>query len=300
MYISIVICTYNRSNLIKKCINSILNNNYPEDNYEIVIVNNNSEDDTEKICINFVENNTNIRYIFEEKIGLSNARNTGIDNAKGNIIIFIDDDTCVDINYLKNIEKFFNINNDIMCAAGKIIPVWNEPKPTWFTDTFASIIGETLYGNKDRILRRGEFPIGANMIFKKEIFNIVGKFNSELGIQGNKLYLGEECDICSKIINKGFEIYYIANASVEHKVHQNKVDKKYVTNRLILEGASLAQMHKDESSKIKCILLGIKRCGILLVRDIPLYIVNIFNESVKFEKKCKVKRSVSYIKKICW
>lgn len=297
MYISIIICTYNRAQLLKKCIESILDNKYNPDKYEIVIVDNNSNDNTKEIAEKFVESNSNINYVVESKVGLSYARNRGIEISKGDIIAFLDDDTSIHDGYLSSIKEFFDKYKDAVCVAGKIIPIWKEPKPKWFTNSFSSIVGETMYGEKDRKLIYPEMTIGANMVFYKKIFNEVGIFNVELGLKGDKLYLGEETDLCTRIRKKGYNVHYAANVIVDHAVHLSKVDKKYINKRLILEGETLAKIQLEED-KNKRILLGLKRGIILIARDLPLYLLCIINKNKKFEKKCKIDRSFAYIKTI--
>ena len=136
------------------------------------------------------------------------------------------------------------------------------------------------------------------MIFKREIFDEVGKFNVNLGIQGDKLYLGEENDLYNRIVKKGHKVYYIANASVDHTVHNNKVNKAYVMDRLILEGVSAAEYSLNEESRMQCIYLLFRRILIVLLRDIPMIIIGKVSKKNEFEKMCKYKRSLSFIKTI--
>ncbi|CDM69228.1 Glycosyl transferase, family 2 [Clostridium bornimense] len=298
MYISVVVCTYNRSEVLNKCIESIIRNNYPKEKYEVIIIDNNSKDNTKDTVYNYINKGLNIKYFLEENIGLSFARNKGIDVSKGNIIIFLDDDTQISKGYLQAIKEFYSVNPEVVFAAGKINPIWTIEKPKWFSKAFSSIVGETLYGDEDRVLKRGEMPIGANMIFKREVFDEVGKFNINLGIQGDKLYLGEESDLYNRIVKKGYEVYYIANASVDHTVHNNKVNKEYVMNRLILEGVSSAEYSLNEGSKMQCIYLMFRRGLILLLRDTPMVIISKLTKKDEFEKICKYKRSLNFIKTI--
>ena len=97
---SIIIPAYNAENSIQKSIDSILNQTY--NNYEIIVVNDGSTDNT----INLIEKNSKIKIINQKNLGVSSARNTGIENAKGDFIAFIDADDYIEKNYL---EEFNNI-----------------------------------------------------------------------------------------------------------------------------------------------------------------------------------------------
>lgn len=297
MKLSFIICTFNRSKILKECIDSILKDikQVNKKEFEILIIDNNSSDDTNFVSSELIKKNKNITYYLEERIGLSNARNRGILEAKGDILIFLDDDTIVNEGYCNAVISLFK-NKDIICAGGRIIPVWNCEKPKWFQDSFASIIGETNYGEKTRVMKKNEDLLGGNMIFRKEVFEKIGLFNCELGLKGEKLCLGEENDICEKIRNSGELIFYIADAKVGHKVHKEKVNKEYIENRLILEGRMIAKsekLGKKINSRIKTLIF---RLGILCIRDIPNYLFYLNDEVRGFEKKCKMKRSIAYIK----
>lgn len=294
---SIVVCTYNRGSIISDCIESVLNNNVNQELFEIVVVDNNSTDNTKEVVNQFCLKYSNVRYIKEERVGLSYARNRGINEADGSVIAFIDDDVKVNENYINCIIKFFNENPDEVCISGKVIPIWDFEKPDWFVDDFASIIGETTYGEQACTLKFREYPIGCNMIFKKSIFNKIGFFNTELGIQGDKLYLGEEVDICDRILKLGKNIYYLPQAFVFHKVHKNKVDQKYILNRLILEGDSVAQWHYETKDGIQRLGQYILRMGILVLRDYPTLVISMVKNENVFLRKCKLSRTKAYLKK---
>ena len=296
MYISVIVCTYNRDKILRKCVDGILKNSYSKERYEIIIIDNNSSDNTRLICEEIIYKYKNVRYAFEGQTGLSAARNKGIKEAKGDILVFIDDDAFMNENYLQEVQSFFDENKNVVFAGGKINPIWNVEKPKWFTDDFASIIGETLYGDIDRKLNYPESPLGGNMIFRSSIFDIIGGFNVDLGIKGEKLYLGEENEICRKIVNLGYDVYYISNAIVDHIVHENKVNQRYIMERIKLEGECYGSYEGNEVNILKRFILLGKRIGILVVRDIPLYIINLFNEKKVFSKKCKINRSIQYIK----
>lgn len=295
--VSVIICTYNRSAFLEKCIKSILSNKFSEKSYEILIIDNNSVDQTKEIVHQFIKGKSNIKYIKEEQVGLSFARNRGITEAKGNIVAFIDDDVEVNSNYINSIVQFSEKYPDEVCISGKVIPVWNFQKPSWFSTEFASIVGETTYGANVRILNYREYPIGCNMIFKKDIFNEIGLFNTELGIKGDQLYLGEEVEICDRILKLGKKIYYLPDAFVYHSVHENKVNTEYISKRLSLEGDSIAQWHYETKTKLGMLIHYIIRLGVLYLRDYPAYCINKVLKRNSFNKLCKIKRTKTYLKK---
>src|SRR3989344_835324 len=101
-HISVIICTYNGEKTILKCLESLNKQIFPKNKVEIIVIDNNSSDNTKGIVFNFIKKSKfKIRYIFEPELGLSKARNRGIKEAKGNIVAFIDDDILLANNWLK-------------------------------------------------------------------------------------------------------------------------------------------------------------------------------------------------------
>ncbi|WP_066874761.1 glycosyltransferase family 2 protein [Clostridium mediterraneense] len=294
--LTIIICTYNRSNILKECILSLLNNN-TDNNYEILVVDNNSTDNTKEIIEQLKLKFSNLKYIFEEKQGLSCARNRGILESTTELVAFIDDDVIVEKGYVKSILEYF-INDNNVCAGGKIYTIWHQDKPAWFNDGFFSIIGETKYGNSNRVLVNEEYPYGGNMFFRKSIFDKIGVFDEKLGLNGDEIVMGEEVDLCSRIRNLNYEIYYLNNAVVGHRVHFNKVNKQYIDKRWIEEGKATAQIinKKDKYYRLKEL---IKRLLILELRDYPFFIItNLIKSNNKFYWYAKKNRSLALLRNI--
>ena len=109
--ISIIVCTYNRAKYLYDALASIASNDFPHDEYEIVLVNNSSTDDTEEKCKQFTANfpDVNLRYCTESKQGLSFARNKGIAESRGDFLVFLDDDVVVKSDYIRNLKT--NLDN---------------------------------------------------------------------------------------------------------------------------------------------------------------------------------------------
>lgn len=101
--ISVMIPVYNGEKTLEKCLSSVINQKYP--NYEVIVVDNNSTDKTKEIINKYSTSNKNIKYIFEKKQGRGSARNAGINNSTGEIIVMTDSDCIVPINWLEEITK---------------------------------------------------------------------------------------------------------------------------------------------------------------------------------------------------
>jgi len=162
-FITIVVCAYNESLNIYYCLKSLAAIDYPVNKFEVIIIDDDSEDETLDIIKKFIVENKHINFKFY-KIkhgGLSIARNTGVKISKNEIILFVDADAIID----KDILNQYNIgfaNTDVKIATGKVKNLNLENKEANFIYSMHNYPSLTLATNK---------IIGANMAFKREIFN---------------------------------------------------------------------------------------------------------------------------------
>ena len=172
--ISVILCTYNRDKYIYNVLKSVAENDYPHDQYEIVLVNNNSTDGTENECRRFQADYPDIRfrYFLETNQGLSYARNCGIRNAQGDLLVYVDDDATVNPEYLRTYSDFFTHHPEAVAAGGPILPVYETEEPEWMTHyTRQLITGKLFLGNNQREFPRGAFPGGGNACYRKSVFD---------------------------------------------------------------------------------------------------------------------------------
>ena len=231
--LSIIICTYNREKYIYNVLQSLAQNNFPADLYEIVLINNNSTDQTEEKCRAFQQDYPQVtfRYFVETNQGLSFARNRGIKEATGDILVYVDDDAFVNKEYLRAYYDIFTQKGAVDAAGGPIIPHYETKPPKWFSYFTRELITGYLYqGNKVGKFKR-KFPGGGNAAYRKDVFEKTGLFNVDLGRKGNSLAGAEEKDIFDKMNALGMAILYVPNAILYHIIPEQKLQKDYF-NRL--------------------------------------------------------------------
>ncbi len=240
---SIIICTYNRQEYIKKCLESIRHQSFSKENYELVIVNNKSTDNTDHLCQAFISESKgsglNITYVTEQQQGLSYARNRGILEAKGDFLIFLDDDAFADKEYLKSLNDFYVQNKDVVSAyGGKILPYLESEKPKWMSSFLMPLMSVINLGNKAKPFPKGKYPIGANMGIKAKMFKKYGGFNTELGRVGKNLMGGEEKDMFDRIRKHNEKIVYLPDAFVHHVVPDSRLTKDFIKKQALGIGIS--------------------------------------------------------------
>ena len=227
--LSVVVCTFNRSGYLRRMLNSLREAVIPDDlSCEFIVVDNNSDDQTRLVLKEFNKYcESTLRYVFEPKNGLSYARNRGIREARGEIIAFTDDDVIVDKYWIQNIIKAFEEYDDVACVGGKILPIWEVPKPSWLKTIWYDYLALLDYGDSVAYMNTPNIW-GANLAVKSEIFRKYGLFDLNLGRKPGKLYGFEETDFLHRIRNAGEKLLYYPLSIIYHNVPLNRMKKNYL------------------------------------------------------------------------
>ena len=233
-----IICTYNRAKYIGNLLESIAKNDIEKSKYEIVLVDNNCTDNTKEVCEAFVKTHkdVNFRYVVEPEQGLSAARNKGIKEAKGDLIVYIDDDALVDTWYLRTIVEYMEAHPEISAVGGPIIPLYEDAEePKWMTRfTKELLCGYLYFGEEERPFPGDRYPGGGNAAYRANVFEQVGLFNTALGRKGNGLMGSEEKDIFDKMKAQGMRFMYLPKMILHHIIPQKKLERDYF-DRLTLQ-----------------------------------------------------------------
>lgn len=229
-YLSVIICTYNRDKYIYNLLKSIAENTLSKAKYEIVLVNNNSTDATEMECNRFCADYDDVvfRYFIETNQGLSYARNRGIQEAKGKVVVYVDDDATINKEYLQTYYDFFEKDNKVEAAGGPILPVYETVEPKWMSHYTRQLITGKLYmGNVVKEFTKGAFPGGGNAAYRKSVFDKVGLFNVDLGRKGTSLIGAEEKDLFDKMTAQGIKFFYLPKAILYHIIPASKLTEEH-------------------------------------------------------------------------
>lgn len=258
--VSIIICTYNRAESLKDTFTSI--NNLDVDDtcqVELLVVDNNSSDNTKETVLRFSQtSNIATQYLFAAEQGLSHARNLGVKHARGQIILFTDDDVLPEKNWLIEMKKSMDEYHCMACG-GYISPIWESKKPKWLTERFYGYLAVKIDTNGPaKIERNDELPFGANMGFKREAFDKYGFFDTTRGRKGTNLASGEDGEFFQRMVKGDEAIYYFPNSRVQHKVESFRLKKCYFRRWRYQSSKNIAQS------------VGVK--GDRLLLGIPLYI----------------------------
>jgi GT2 family glycosyltransferase len=240
MLASVIVCTHNRGSLLAEGVPQLLAQQLPGGPYEVLVVDNASSDDTPERVGDLIERFPGrLRYVREDRLGLSSARNAGIRHANGSIIAFIDDDAVPDHGWLASLVSAFD-SSMVACTGGPVIPVLEDALPPWFSTKLQTYISIFDKGSESIPLTYNEYPFGANIAFRKTVFQTVGLFSVSFGRKGRSLMSYEETELCYRIERAGWTILYVPGASVHHTVHAERLSQDWFLRRFYWQGKSEA------------------------------------------------------------
>jgi glycosyltransferase involved in cell wall biosynthesis len=227
--ISVILCTHNRARTLATALESVAAQSVSESGgWDVVVVDNNSSDETGQVVEDFQRRYPDrFHYFFEQQQGISHARNRGIREARGEILAFMDDDETAVPDWLQNLTANLH-NGEWSGAGGRILPQWNCDRPRWLSDRSAFTLAPLAVfdlGTKGGPLT--ESPFGANMAFRKEVFNACGGFRTDLGRVGKGMLSGEDSELGRRVIAAGRRLRYEPSAVTYHPVEEFRVHRKY-------------------------------------------------------------------------
>ncbi len=276
MKITVIFCTYNRCQILEAALNSAAALVLPESvDWEILVVDNNSKDQTRKTVEEFCARYPGrFRYLFEPRPGKSHALNAGIRASQADIFAFLDDDVVVHANWLQSLTAPLH-NGEWAGAGGRILPEWNCPPPRWLLPNSAHAAGPLVsFHPSPEAGQLNTPPIGTNMAFRKEMFEKYGGFRTDLGprpeaeissdeersafdaVKGKN----EDTEFGDRLLTAGERLRYEPSALVYHPVSENRLKKEYFLAWWLNKGqANIRQFGVQPGTKYR-------------VAGIPLYL----------------------------
>ncbi|MDG5469930.1 glycosyltransferase family 2 protein [Deltaproteobacteria bacterium IMCC39524] len=234
--LSIVVCTYNRYELLRCCLESLVDQSLSTGLYEVVIVDNNSTDDTQLIAADFAGRYNNFRVVSEEKQGLSHARNCGWRTSSGRFVAFIDDDAKAEPEWCERIlHAFETVQPQPTAVGGEIRPWYQCTPPAWFVDDFEI----RTWGDEAGFMAKtsGGFS-GSNMAFLRDVLEKLNGFSPEFGMVGKSLGMGEEADLFLRLKRDNHLLWYDPRIRVEHWTPKRNMRVSYRLKRLYAAGSA--------------------------------------------------------------
>lgn len=283
MNISIIFSTYNRNNILEKTLNSFLSLDTHNLDWEIIAVDNAGNVETKKVIESFYAT-LPITYLVETKPGKNSALNRAIPYAKGELIIFTDDDIIAEPDWLKEMWEGAKRWPDCMIFGGRILPIYpTDTTPLNIDHPFLRAALAIADWNIDEGFQEGRYLCGPNMSIRSNIFKDGWRFNEKVGPQGSNYIVGSETEFAIRLENAGYKILFLPLALVYHQIRPEQLQLKWFFQRAFKSGRSAAFKNKNTKA---ITWFGIPR---YLIKETIMsyfaYKVSIFskNENVLFD-----------------
>jgi glucosyl-dolichyl phosphate glucuronosyltransferase len=229
MDVTVILCTYNRSESLAMALESVAASQMPPGvSWKVLVVDNNSKDKTREVVEGVIARYPGrFEYAFEPHPGKSHALNLAINIAHSGILAFMDDDVQVEPDWLANLTSA--LENPSYCGVGgRILPERDFAPPGWLGSSeryaFAPLAMFDLGPNPGELK---EPPFGTNMAFRREVFARFGDFRRDLGPQPGSEIRSEDTEFGLRVLRGGGRLWYEPSAVVYHAVPRNRVSQDY-------------------------------------------------------------------------
>jgi glucosyl-dolichyl phosphate glucuronosyltransferase len=227
--LDVVVPTYNRSSLLRRTIASLLNAPIPAGlDLKILIVDNNSKDDTEQV-VREIQSGTDRELVYLKEInpGSSQARNLGVQRGSGDLIGFIDDDEEIEEDWYNVVAREF-VDPAIHFIGGPYLANWAAPAPAWLPPGYHAAIG--VIDPKPRSSFGGTFEgilMGGNSVIRRSAFDRIGLYSTKLGRSGKGLLSDEDAEFYRRLCSAGIQGMYVPDLIIYHYIPAERLTRNY-------------------------------------------------------------------------
>jgi glucosyl-dolichyl phosphate glucuronosyltransferase len=261
MDITVAICTWNRADLLDLTLRHMRQLRIPRDvEWELLVVNNNCSDHTDEVIAHHL-NELPIRRILERKKGKANAANSAIGVARGELILWTDDDVLVDSEWIAEYVQASKTWRDVHFFGGTVDPLFAIEPPRWISENLRhirSVYAILQLGFDTRLLRVGQIPFGANMAIRTEVLRQF-QFNPQLGPNQENQVRGEESDLLNRMMSEGYRGLWVGSAKVRHFIPAERLSSRFLWDWYRGSGRTIMRMNGDHNCPY---LFGVPRWAV--------------------------------------
>ncbi len=225
MRVTVAIPTYNRAELLRQTLAGIVRQDFPPDGFEVLVIDNNSRDGTAAVVAAFAGERPAPRHILEARQGLDHARNRALTEAKGEIILFGDDDILVQPDWIARMVAPWSgaAAARIGAVGGEVIPVFPDGLPAWVAEWH----GPLAFRPEEGPLSGGQSPMGANLAFPRRVFRELGPYHAGLDRTAGNYFSGGDSEMIRRVRAAGLEVWFAPAAAVRHQMPASRTTFRY-------------------------------------------------------------------------
>ncbi len=223
--VTVAIPTYNRADFLRQTLAGLVAQQFPRDHFEILVIDNNSRDHTAAVVAEFAAAHPVPRYLREEQQGLDHARNRAIAEARGEIVVFGDDDILVRPDWLAQlaVPLLADAGRRVGAVGGEVVPVFPDGLPDWVREWHAPLAFRPNLGP----LEPKHSPMGANLAFPAWVFAQLGSFHTGLDRAAGNYFSGGDSEMIRRVRAAGLEVWFAPAAAVRHQLPASRTTFRY-------------------------------------------------------------------------
>jgi len=254
-FLSVGLCTYNRADFLPRVLETLRQQTLDPALFEILVIDNNSTDNTHEVVQQFAENNPhlNVRYCLETSQGVSYARNRSYQEAHGEYVVYFDDDELAEPDWIEGYHRFISQHPGAAIYAGRIVITYLEGTPAWNSEYVEGWYGKYDFGAQPVEIteetvanRQAALPNAGNMAARVDFLKAIGGFDVTLGRKGNQMLGGEETQIALKALEQGERMVYNPSSTIAHVVFPARLSIDFLKEKHFMQGRTYFRLHKEE------------------------------------------------------
>ena len=245
--LSIVVCTYRRPDHLARLLGALQKQTVPAGDFETIVVDKDPEPNIEvqELCRpdNFQE--ANIRYIHHTRLGISSARNRGVNEARAGWVGFLDDDVLPPPDWVGKVLTSQGISQ-AMILGGPFKPFYTSTPPRWFKDIYAT----QYFGDQAHWMKRNKYLAGANMIWSRELILCLGGFSEKFGFIGSKQVYCDDTELGQRAYLEGIGSWYDPALEILHHFDARRMSVRWFLGTIIRHSQVKARLVLRETNLV--------------------------------------------------
>jgi glycosyltransferase involved in cell wall biosynthesis len=262
--LSVLICTYNRADLLEECLESLTKQTADAADFEVIVIDNNSPDHTQAVAQQFIGKVPNLRIVKEIQQGLCFARNRAYRESASEWVLYLDDDALASTNMVERAIHTIATHPQYKVIGGVALPWYKYPKPKWYKDSYVPT-NELPYQTVSPV-KGNQYAIGCIMIFHKPTLDAFGGFSEELGgMTGDKIVYNDEIEVQIRMRRKGVKMAHDPKLVIHHLVAPYKLTVDWFFKSAFALGRDNVDAKNVSKHPLNLLLISLVAFGQMLV-----------------------------------